>query len=302
MDKQTHRRLLAAGLLALLLTAGCAPKTEVVQPQPEIGVLNMAKAMKAQPRYAEIEKLQTERAALLAQLTQQEQEMTAARRQTELDLAHLSKAADQEFQTKMAARQAEINRRLQEEAQALQRRLGTQMDDYVRKLDADYQSNQFSLQAKLQLIDLGQEERTVIQKQIDELKAERARKIAARQQELAAAMNDSMKQAEQTATKELNEYGRQLQAELSAELDKKAQSMQTTAAAALSMPAAADVKAKLEANQQDLTRLQQEIINDIKQRAAAVAAKQGLTAVLADVEIFTAAARDITADVIAGSK
>lgn len=304
MNKVTtrHKTLAIAAMLLVLLTAGCAKKTEVVQPKPEMGVLNMTKAVKAHPRYAEVEKLQGERATLLAQLSRRESEAIAARQQAGLDLTNLSKATDQEFQTKMASKHDELNRRLQTQSETLRRQINEQVDKYVRELDESYQNRNFALQVKLKTVDLSKEEQAAIQKQMDELQNERMGKIVARQQELTARMNDTMKQAEQAAAKDLDLYGQQLKSKLSAELAQKSQAMQTLPGAALSMPAADNIQAKLEANQRDLAKVQQEIITDIKQRAATIATKHGLTTVLADVEIFTSATRDITADVIEGSK
>jgi hypothetical protein len=298
----TRQKLVIAALLLVLLIAGCAKKTEVVQPKPEMGILNMTKAVKAHPRYAEVEKLQAERATLLAQLSRQESEAITARQQAGLDLTNLTKATDQEFQTKMASRHAEIDRQLQAQSETLRRQVSEQVDKYVRELDESYQNRNFALQVKLKTVDLSKEEQAAIQKQMDELQNERMGKIVARQQELTAGMNDSMKQAEQAAAKDFDRYGQQLKSKLSAELAQKSQAMQPLPGAGLSIPAADDVQAKLEAKQRDITKLQQEIITDIKRRAAMVATERGLTTVLADVEIFTSATLDITADVIAGSK
>jgi hypothetical protein len=298
----TRQKLVIAALLLVLLIAGCAKKTEVVQPKPEMGILNMTKAVKAHPRYAEVEKLQAERATLLAQLSRQESEAITARQQAGLDLTNLTKATDQEFQTKMASRHAEIDRQLQAQSETLRRQVSEQVDKYVRELDESYQNRNFALQVKLKTVDLSKEEQAAIQKQMDELQNERMGKIVARQQELTAGMNDSMKQAEQAAAKDFDRYGQQLKSKLSAELAQKSQVMQPLPGAGLSIPAADDVQAKLEAKQRDITKLQQEIITDIKRRAAMVATERGLTTVLADVEIFTSATLDITADVIAGSK
>jgi hypothetical protein len=304
--EMTHQRVLAiVALLLVLLTAGCAKKTEVVQPpKPEMGVLNMTKAVKSHPRYAEVAKLQDERATLLAQLSRQESEAIATSQPAGIDLTNLTKATDQEFQTKMAGKHDELNRQLQAQSETLHRQINEKVDKYVRELDESYQNRNFALQVKLKTVDLNKEEQAAIQKQIDEIQNERMGKIVARQQELTAGMNDSMKQAEQAAAKALDAYGQQLHKELSAELANKAQAMKALPGdAALTIPAAnSGVSAKLEANQRDLTKLQQEIIADIKRRAAAVATTQGLTTVLADVEIFTSATRDITSEVIAGSK
>ncbi|KYZ76369.1 hypothetical protein AXX12_08005 [Anaerosporomusa subterranea] len=297
-----HKMLAIAAMLLVWLTAGCAKKTEVVQPKPEMGILNMTKAVKAHPRYTEVEKLQGERATLLAQLSRQESETIAASQQAGIDMTNLSKATDQEFQTKMASKHDEINRQLQAQSETLRRQINEQVDKYVRELDESYQNRTFGLQVKLKTIDLSKEEQAAIQKQLDEIQNERMGKIVARQQELTAGMNDSMKQAEQAAAKDLDVYGQQLKSNLSAELAQKAQAMQTLPGGGLSMPAADNIQGKLAANQRDLAKLQQEIITDIKQRAATIATQYGLTTVLADVEIFTSATRDITTDVIAGSK
>ncbi len=297
-----HKLLTITAILLVLLLAGCGKTNNVEQPKPEIGVLNMTKAIKAHPRYAEIEKLQAERATLRAQLSQQQSESVAARKQAELDLGNLAKATDQEFQAQMASKHAALNRELQTLSETLRRQLAEQVDQYVKELDAGYLHRNFELQVKLKTVDLKQEEQAAVQEQIDALQNERMEKIAAKQQELTAGMTEKLQQAEQAAAKELDAYGADLQRKLSAELDKKAQAMRTSPSGALNMPAAGTPQTKLEANQQELAKLQQAIVADIRQHAAAIAVKQGLHTVIADVEIFTSAASDITSAVIDASK
>lgn len=298
-----HKLLAITAMLLVLLIAGCAKNNQVEQPKPEIGVLNMTKAIKAHPRYAEIEKLQAERATLLAQLSQQKSEtIAAAKQQIGIDLSNLSKATDQEFQAQMTSKHGELNRQLQTQLETLRRQISEQMDQYVRELDEDYQHRHFALQVKLKTIDLSKEEHAAVQQQIEELQKERTEKIAAKQQELTAGLNAKMQQAEQAAAKELDVYGEDLKRKLSAELERKAQAMQALPGNALNMPVSEPLQAKIETNQQAVAKLQQTILADIEQRAASIAVKQGLHTVIADVEIFTSAARDITADVIAGSK
>ena len=286
-----------------LLIAGCAKNAENLPPQPEMGVLNMMKAVKAHPQYAAVEKLQAERSTLLAQLARQEEQTILANQQVGLDLADLSKATDQEFQTKMAGKHNELNRQLQAQSETKRRQMSEQVDAYIRELDTSYQTRNFALQVKLKTLDLNKEEQAAIQKQMDELQSERMDKIVARQQELTVSMTDSMQQAEQAAAKALAAYGQTVKNELSAAMAKKSQAMKNLPGTVLAPPAAANsTQAKLVSNDSALAKLQQDIIADVKKSAATVAASRGLTTVLADVEIFTAAAIDVTAEVIAGSK
>ena len=138
---------------------------------------------------------------------------------------------------------------------------------------------------------------------MDEIQSERMEKIVARQQQLTDQMSDRMKQAEQVGVKQLNNYAQQVKKELDTEFVKKSQAMKNLPGAALAVPSGSDsVEANLAVVERELAKLQQEIVADIKKHAAAVATAHGLTTVLADVEIFTASARDITTEVIAVSK
>lgn len=303
---QTSSRYLIialTGMLAISLTAGCGVKKEPPTPKPEVGVLNMTKAIKAHPRYSEVEKLQNQRASLLAQLSQQQRQLASASYQAGLDLTNLTKATDHEFQTKMAGKHNELNLQLQAQAEALRQEVSRQVDKYIRELDQSYRNRNFALQVKLKTIDLSKEEQASIQKQMDELQNERMGKIVAYQQQLTDRMSEQMKQAEQAAAKQLDSYAQQVKKQLDAEFAKKSQAMKNLPGAALAVPSGSDsVEAKLESTEHELTKLQQDIVIDVKKRAAAVATAKGLATVLADVEIFTAAAQDITTDVIAGSK
>lgn len=295
--------LLIALISVILLTVGCAKKAEPVPTQPEMGVLNMMKVVKAHPQYVLVEKLQAERSSLLALLAQQEGQVTLENQQVGLNIADLAKSTDQEFQTKMAGKQSELNHQLQAQSEAKRRQLTEQVDAYIRELDIGYQNRNFALQVKLKTVDLNKEEQAAIQKQMDELQSERMGKIVARQQDLTVKMTDSMQQAEQTAAKELEAYGKTLQSELSADMAKKAQAMKTLPGNVLTPSSnSSSIQAKLASNESALAKLQQDIIADVKKSAATVATSRGLETVLADVEIFTSAATDITADVIAGSK
>lgn len=294
---------LCTGMLLLGFTAGCSTKQAAPPPKPDMGVLHMAKAIKAHPLYPEVDKLEKQRSSLQAQLMQQQEVLAAAGRKSELDLTNLAKATEQEFQTKMAGRQADLSRQLQAQSEALRQQINEQVDKYVRELDESYQDRNFALQVKLKTIDLSKEEQAAIQKQMEEIQSERMEKIVARQQQLTAQMTEQMQQAEQAAAQELDEYAKQLKQQLDSEFAKRSQAMKTLPGAALTSPSGAgSLEARLEATDRELAKLRQDIIADIKNRAAAVAQAQGLATVLADVEIFTDSASDITADVIAGSK
>lgn len=300
----THKKIGLIFLAAVFLaTAGCAKKTDITPQQPEMGILNMAKAVKEHPRYNDVQKLQSERNTLANQLLQEEAMAVSANQQAGLTMANLQKASDQEFQTKMAGKQDDLNHQLKAKSESFRQEINQRIDAYVKELDTSYQHRIFALQVKLKTIDLPKEEQENLQKQMTGIQEERMGKIVDRQQELTDEMSGKMKEAESEAAKQLNEYSGQLRADLAAELSKQAQSMKTPPARrAGAASVGSQRQTEIAAKDQEIAKLQQEIISDIKQCAADIAIQQGLSTVLADVEIFTSATRDITADVIAGSK
>lgn len=303
MRKMPVPRVIVILVALTVLLAGCAKKTEVIPPAPDTGILNMEKAVKAHPRYAEVEKLQAERKTLLAQLAGQVDQMNASGRTAALDTANLVKATQQEFQTKMAGKRDELNQQLRQQSDLLRQGVNNRLDQYMKELDATYQNRVFALQVKLKTLDLSKEEQATVQKQLDDVQNERMDKIVARQQDLTTEMNGQIRQAEQSAAKELDDYGQQLKGSLDAELIKKQQAMNSQSASNLSLSAQGNaLEAGLNAKNQELAKLQQEILADIAAKTDVVASAKRLTTVLADVEIFTALAQDITTDVIAESK
>jgi uncharacterized small protein (DUF1192 family) len=293
------------------IVAGCGfNKTQnTTTPNPVlIGIIDMQQAIKAHPKYAILMQKQKEYGTLLAQIQ-------AENNANQVDSANgisapqgeingLADAASQEYNARMSAKENELKAQMNADADQIRKDLAGQLDDYGREVDKEYQPQIFSLQLKLKTVQLTKDEMAAVQAEMERLQSARAAKMAAKQKELADKMNQIMsaKQAEQQ--QKLTSYGQQLHAEIDQKITAKQAEM------AQDMAKQADLNRtnnndKLDNNQQQLALKQQEInaiqdgiLNDIRDKAAKVAAGKNIDTVLTNI-MANVKAEDITAAVIA---
>ncbi|MDT8903786.1 hypothetical protein [Anaeroselena agilis] len=304
MRKNMAKLIFVAAVAASLVIAGCGSQQAKTTPPPKstIGLIVMEKAIKAHPKYAEVQRLQKDYAALAARIDAEKAQGLAARATLPAagSPAALEQAAAKEFDARMAAKEAEVKTRLQAAADQASRDVAAELDAYAHELDQQYQPQIFSIQLKLKTVQLSKEEAAPLQAELDKLQKERAAKISARQKELLAKTDTVMKGKQNEAEQELAAYAKALNGELTDKLAARRAEM----AARLDQPGAAGGTAaadKLAATGRDIAALQAAIISDIRDKAAKVASQSGLDTVLVEVQV-NVSATDITDAVIAEFK
>lgn len=304
MPGNCARLLLVAAVTASLVIAGCGSQQAKTNPpaQSQIGLIVMEKAIKAHPKYADVQRLQKDYAALAARIDAEQAQSLAAGAglPPAASPAGLEQAAAKEFAARMAAKEAEVKTRLQAAADQVSRGMGAELDAYARELDQEYQPQIFSLQLKLKTVQLSKEEAAPLQTEMDRLQKERAAKISARQQELLAKNDAVMKGKQSEAEQELTAYAQSLNGELAGKLAGRQAEMANRIAQPGTTGGPAAVE-KLAATERGIVALQEAIITDIRDKAAKVAVQSGLDTVLTEVKV-NVTATDITDAVIAEFK
>jgi hypothetical protein len=301
MPRNCARFFLVAAFSAFLVIAGCGSQQAKTTPPPaqsKIGIIAMDRAIKAHPKYAEVQRLQNDYAVLAARVDAERAQGSAGAGLS--PAAGAEQAAAKEFDARMGAKQSEVKTRLQAAAEQTNREMAAELDAYARELDQEYQPKLFSLQLKLKTVQLSKEEAAPIQAEMDKLQQERADKIAARQRELFAKADDVMKGKQSDAEKELAAYAQTLNSELAGKLAER----QAETVNRLTPPGTAGggtEAGKMAALQRDIASLQEFILSDIRDKAAKVAVQSDLDTVLAEVKV-NVNATDITDAVIAEFK
>lgn len=289
---------------SLIALAGCAPKTQDTKGpvQNQTGIIDMGKAIKSHPQYGQLERLQQELSSLSQQLEQQAATSSQAATPSGLSASSasgISQALEQEFNARMADKQAELNKRIEAKAAEVNKELSAQMQAYAEEIDKVYQPQIFSLQLKLKTVQLSKDEMAALQKELETLQGERAAKLTAKEQELSAQMRERMNPEQAAVEKEMAAYAQTLNAELAKRAEAaSAPAMNTTPATAVP---GNDLEKAAIAKQQEISSLQEKIIKDIQEKTAKVAMERGLTEVVTNIRL-NISAMDITDAVVAEFK
>lgn len=303
--RKNRRNILVAVAMVIVLgvVTGCASKpsqdAKTVETQSVMGVLDMDKAIKNHPKYSEFLRLQQELNALSGEAQAQNADAQSAGPD---EVAGLATAADQEFKAKMAAKQTEVEANLRANADELRRKQADELDAYVREIDKDYQPKIFDLQLKLKTVQLTKEQAAAIEADMKTIQQERAAKIASRQQELSGQLDGLMAAKQSAAQSELENYSRELHASIGTKLSAQQAEVSGRVSPKVLGDNAVGQKAQAAAfKRQEMTVLQEFILNDIRDKGAKVAVDKGLSTVLTGVRANISAV-DITDAVIAEFK
>ncbi|MEN6568201.1 MAG: hypothetical protein ABFC57_18105 [Veillonellales bacterium] len=320
-------RILSFSLLtvtAAFLLTGCffKPAQDTKSPAaPQIGVIDMNKAIKAHPKYPQLAALQQQYNLLAAKLESRQSSAAmnasnnaGAGEQPLIPLPEEPRensgaAFEQEYNARMAAKQAELKDAVDSKTARTRQELAAERQAYNEELDQQYQTPIFSLQLKLKTLQLEKGEMAALAEQLEQLQQERSVKAAAREQSLAARLDSVTLAAKSEAEEQLAAFSRQLQEEIdqkaaakAAEISSRNQTLlpenpppDTTASPRL--PDTGEDEKMLALKRQEIDSLQQAIIEDIRDKAAQVAAGRGMETVLANVRV-NLSAEDITMSVI----
>ncbi|HWR09162.1 molecular chaperone Skp [Sporomusa sp.] len=312
MKITTPIRFLATLILGAVLLTGCArPAPETKSPAaPQVGVIDMDKAVKAHPKHQEWQKLKEQAATLNQQLTAEAGRAAGVTPQSAMNLpgsveSGLRAAAEQEFNAKMAAKQQELQTRLAGKANKLHSELSTELKTYAEQLEQEYQPQLFNLQLKLQTVRMDEKEAAAVKKALDDLKAEQTNKLTVREKELAQKLETALTPDKAASEQELAAYAKQLNSEISTKMAAQTANIADKGTGPLSSSSTAAGVSALEQQftmkQQEISALEDTILNDIRDKAAKVAIERNLDVVFTGQRVNVSAV-DITDAVITAVK
>ncbi|MBP2639139.1 MAG: outer rane chaperone Skp (OmpH) [Firmicutes bacterium] len=297
-------------LTALVLAPGCF-KQPAQETKPSVvnsfGIIDLQKATEAHPKYPEVAGLQKQLNTLVFQINQRQSSMlrdTATLASVESSAAAgLQKTLEHEFQSRMAAKQEEINTRLEKSSLQFRRALIDEMKAFEEEVDRQIEPQLINIQLKMRTLQLTQEEKTALQQNFEKLQKERTDRLRLREQQLHAKLETWLAPQRRAADQELSAFAQQLQLELA---QKEAAQKDQFAARALPPFTAADgslpeLQMRADRKQQEIAGLKEEILRDVRDKTAKVAISMQLDVVLANI-LVNSSAIDITGNVIAELK
>jgi len=303
----TNLRIVAVLVVVAGVVTGCSlfkTAQDTTAPAPTMGIVDMQTVIKNHPKYASLQQALKDYEVLAAQV---QTERAQAMRQTGSNLPPaLNGARDEvtkEFNAKLAAKENELKTQLGVAADQARMDAQSEFDAYKQEQDKIYQPQIFSLQLKLKTVQqMTKDEQAATQAELDRLQNEYNAKLTAKHQELVGKINDLMTAKQADAKRQGDAYAQDLISTMNNRL-KTLQMEALKQANVASTPAKArsEKEQQLAMKQQEITVLQDTIINDIRDKAAKVAAQNGLEVVLADVKV-NVHATDITNMVIAEFK
>lgn len=302
------------------LLSGCMNKpAQDTKTPPPTGMIDMDKAIKAHPRWSQLQELNQKLNTLYAQ---QQQKLAAQTQATMPQAAEdgLPPAADgqngiddflsQEYEAKMAAKQTELKVILDEQTATVRQSIANEYQAYASELEKEYQPQIFSLQLKAKTIQMNKEEMAALQQEIDKIQAAKETKLKTKEQELSARLETAIAPQKTELEQQLSLYAHNLQAELEAKRAQKIAAQQAPASPAVKegqisplsqQSVSTDNGEEITVLKQQITVLEDLIVGDIKDKVAKIAAQEGIGTVLANVDV-NVSARDITNEVIAEFK
>jgi len=312
-----RRKLIYIGLFlltALFLSSGCAKKPALEETKPSapvvnsFGVIDMQKAIQDHPNYPKTAGLQKELNTVLLQIQQRQSLAAQAAGNSIVDAniaaAGIKKTLEHEFQIRMAAKQNEINARMEKAFVQARQDSMAQMKLFEEETDREFQPQLINIQLKLRVLQLTEEEKRTLQQDADRLEKARLARLTAYAQRLSAQMATKLAPQQTAGEQELAMFAQQLQAELAvkeAEKMKQASAGSFSPASALAIDGLSELQARADQNQQKIAGLQDEMVRDIRDKAAKIAVSKQLDVVLANV-LVNSGAVDITDAVIAEFK
>lgn len=311
--KRTIIPLLVLMVFVAAFTAGCFNKSakDTNATPASVGVIDMTKAVQAHPKFQQLNALKQQFNTLIAQAKAKQQSGTSLPSVKPLqDPAALNTVFEQEYKEKMSAKQSELHQRLAAKADQLRSQLGAEFKDYTGEIDKEYQPQIFSLQLKLKTLQLSKDEMAALQAELEKVQQIRNEKLAAKEKQLAEQMDKTMAPAQVAVEQELAAYSQQLNNQLAQKAAAKgaeieARNSSLTDANSLANAAASNQIREIEQQagmkKQEVSVLEQAIVEDVRDKAAKVAAERQLDTIITNIQMNVNAV-DITEAVIAEFK
>ncbi|WP_378950964.1 molecular chaperone Skp [Pelosinus sp. sgz500959] len=295
-------------LVLALFTAGCGAKpTQDTKVQtPQVGIIDMTKAIKGHPKYNQLMDLTKQADTIAGQL---EAQQLAAMQQVQLspeisqsEMEELSKVLEQEFNSKMSAKQEELSPRINAKADYVRQTLSAEMDAYNDQIEKEYDPQILNLQLKLKTVQSTKEETAALQADLEKLQAQRSEALAAKQKELVARMDELVSVEKNAVEQELGVYAKQLNEDLAKQAGVKqaeiaARSNQKQQLAVQSDQGLSELQQQLVMKKKEIEALQEFMLANITEKTAAVGTEGHYDVVLTNVAVNVSGV-DITTKVI----
>ncbi len=296
-------------LMLALFVAGCGAKQTQETKTPQVGIVDMKKAVQGHSKYKQLTELSKQVDTLASQLEaeelaslQQNQNMQLAPQASQDEIDEFNKVLEQEFNAKMSAKKDELSPRITSKADAVRRTLSEEMDAYNDQIEKEYDPQILNLQLKLKAVQLSKEETVALQADVEKLQAQRLEALTKKQQELVLRMDELVLPEKNAVENELAAYAEQINEELSkkvgskqAEMMARSQSQQQVASE--SNQVSSQLQQQLVMKQKEAEALQEFILGNIREKTAIVATEGKYDAVLTNVSVNVSGI-DITTKVI----
>ncbi len=293
-------------------SSGQEAQTKMVSTE-KFGVLESMRAVKAHPRYAEIEAIDREikelQQNIKAKLDRGKMMTMSSRLQMEVSQSMTAgeQALYAEANQKIATKETELNKRLAEADLAKRKAASEEFAKLRSQIADEYKLPIFNIQLKLETLKMSDEERASMEQQMQSLKQEEESKLSAAYQSIARKMTEEMMAEQKAAYEEMGAYVQQINEEYGAMTSVKTGQPNDAMMAELNKMNS-QLKADIEASEKAYAEkrkkqeeIQDSILSDIKMKVAHIAREQELTIVLSDVQVNVTAV-DITDEVIAACK
>jgi len=295
-------------LMLAVIIAGCGAKQtqDAKFNTSQVAVIDMEKAIKSHSKYNKFFELENQANEIRKQLQTDQLEKANQLQFSQFSsdasdkgMVELGKVAEQEFNAKMAAKQAELNPRLTNKAEEIRLNLSRELEEYKVQIDKEYQPQIFNVELKLKTLQLTKEEGTLLQSELEGLRSKRFNAINLKSEQLAGRMDELMAPEKAAIEEELSVYAKELNHELSKQIEvKRTEMLARKDQIITTQPQLNEKQEQLLMKQQEIEALQEYIIENIREKAAKVAADNGYEAVVAHVAVNINAV-DITSMVIA---
>lgn len=298
-------------LVLVLFTAGCGTK-QTQEPKvqtPQVGIIDMTKAIKGHPKYKQLMDLTAQADTMASQLEAQQialaqkaQSVQSSPEVSQTEMDELNKVFSQEFNDKMSAKQEELTPRINAKADEVRRTLSAEMDAYNEQIEKEYEPLLFNLQLKMKTVQLSKEETAALQTDLEKLQGQRSEALAKKQQELILRMDELVIPEKNAVEAELAVYAKQLNEDLGKQAAAKQAEIMGRSNEQQQMMAQSDqvsdqLQQQLVMKQKEIEALQGFIITNIKEKTATVGTEGNYDAILTNVAVNVSAV-DITTKVI----
>lgn len=307
----SYMKVLIMMLVLVLFTAGCGTK-QTQEPKvqtPQVGIIDMTKAIKGHPKYKQLMDLTAQADTMASQLEAQQialvqktQSVQSSPEVSQTEMDELNKVFSQEFNAKMSAKQEELTPRINAKADEVRRTLSAEMDAYNDQIEKEYDPLLFNLQLKIKTVQSSKEETAVLQTELEKLQAQRSEALAKKQQELVLRMDELVTPEKNAVEEELAVYAKQLNEDLGKQAAAKQAEIMGRSNEQQQMMAQSDqvsgqLQQQLVMKQKEIEALQGFIITNIKEKTATVGTEGNYDAILTNVAVNVSAV-DITTKVI----